>query len=147
MLRLNSLHLMPRLLLSILLSMIRNHRFTLTARAAWTRWITSNWNRFAKRAHVRVPHWLPHPSRASLKKLSVALPTGQIADWSLPLSDGSRIHVQEMIDGSLVAHRDLHDPDVGLSQALAHGFCDTPIVAFSLVVAVVCALKLAARSS
>jgi hypothetical protein len=50
-----------------------------------------------------------------------------MADWVAPLSDGSRLHLHEMPDGHLVAHRDRFDPGRGPLAAGAHVLTETRV--------------------
>ena len=100
-------------------------------------WWRQQWARLAAGARIPVPAGLPHPSQAGFTPISVAVPVGQIHDWGLSLSDGSRIHVHEYSGGRFVAHRDRHDPSRGLSSMGLHLLTETyvgPVVAvFALV--------------
>jgi hypothetical protein len=58
---------------------------------------------------------------------------GQIADWTVSLDDGSRVHVHEYPDGSLVVHRDALDPARGPLRALGHVACETTLGRWTLL--------------
>ena len=103
----------------------------------WTAWIHSNWTALAGGAKVDAPAWLGPPSEAGFRLTRAAAYEGQSADWSLGLSDRSRIHLHEYANGRRVVHRDAHDPDRGLADMAAHLVFDTPFVAAAAVVGAV----------
>jgi len=86
----------------------------------WQDWISFNWRPLAGGARLEAPRWLPHPSTEGMRRIELAAPSGQVADWVLPYNDHSRIHVHELADGRLMVHRDQYDPDVSPAHALAH---------------------------
>ena len=94
----------------------------------WDQWISRHWSVLSKGGKVALPSATPHPSDLGLRRLDIAMPAGQVADWALPLSDGSRLHVHEHLSGQLIAHRVQYDPDRGLGDLVAHLLLDTPLV-------------------
>ena len=68
---------------------------------------------------MRVPPHLPRP-RATMARVSVSEPHGQVEDWVAPLPGGSRVHVWVMPGGQMLAHRDAFDPGLGALPAAAH---------------------------
>jgi hypothetical protein len=52
----------------------------------------------------------------------------------MSVEDGSRIHVHEFRDGSMVVHRDRIDPSRGPAHAVAHVVCETRIGRFGVLV-------------
>jgi hypothetical protein len=103
----------------------------------WDAWIYSNWKSLAGGAKIHAPIWLGPPSEAGFRPTTSAAHEGQSADWSLGLTDRSRIHVHEYADGRRLVHRDAHDPDRGLADMAAHLALDTPFVAAAVVVGAV----------
>lgn len=94
----------------------------------WMPWIHERWPLLANRAKLEAPSWLPHPRwTEGFSAIAVATPEGQIANWGLPLSDGSRIHVHEFSDGKLIAHRDQFDPERSPLHLVAHLALETPV--------------------
>lgn len=106
----------------------------MNAHPSWLTWIRGNLGALRSGRWVRAPHWLPHPSQAGFKRLDIAEPNGQVADYALSLRDGSRIHAHEHDDGSLVVHRDKWDPDRSLLHAVVHFFGETKLGIGTLVV-------------
>lgn len=86
----------------------------------WMTWVNSNWGTLTSGGRVAVPGGFPHPSLSGFEKPPMAEPDGQVDDWVLSLTDGSRIHVHVMPNGQLIAHRDATDPKGGLLPALWH---------------------------
>lgn len=87
-------------------------------------WIDAAWPALSRGARVRVSG-LPHPIDAGFVRPALSRDVGQVADYVAPLPDGSRLHVHEMPDGELVAHRDRFDPARGPLHAAAHAFLET----------------------
>ena len=86
----------------------------------WQNWISTNWSVLATGQKLRAPVWLPHPRYSGLERTSLAEPVGQVEDWAISCSDGSRIHVHEYNDGSMFVHRDETDPQRGPVEAVWH---------------------------
>lgn len=89
-------------------------------------WITSNWPALVRGDKIEVPPWLPRPPESGFREVEIAMPAGQVRDWAVRVSDGSRVHVHEYPDGRLVAHRDRYDPDRGLGSTISHLWSETP---------------------
>ncbi len=70
--------------------------------------------RFHNLRHTAATMWLWENVHAKIVQEWL----GHVYDWVLPLSDGSRIHVHVMPDGSLRAHRDRYDPNAGVWSAV-----------------------------
>lgn len=70
---------------------------------------------------------MPHPATAGFQEQGIAEPAGQVRDWTLPVDDGSRIHVHEYPDGRMAAHRDEIDPDRGPVEAVVHVLKETKV--------------------
>lgn len=107
---------------------------------SWITWINANWSQLSAGFKLAVPPWLPHPGRAGFRRLSVGTPHGQVADWGLSFTDGSRVHLHQFADGAIVAHRDRWDPDSTLGRLLAHILLETfagPMLVAAGVVAAV----------
>lgn len=93
----------------------------------WINWVRQNWGALKNGQKLRAPGWLDHPRERGFKRVTYSMPRGQVGDWGLPLSDGSRIHVREFPDGRLIVHRDRHDPQRGITGTLAHLMTETPV--------------------
>lgn len=105
----------------------------------WNVWIAGQWQRLAAGAHIQPPVGFPHPIDAGFARLTLAEPHGQTADYSASLADGSRIHLHEYADGTLLAHRDAYDP-VGVVATVKHLATETavgPLIGLGLLVALV----------
>lgn len=96
-----------------------------SSQAIWLRWLRSRAGPLSAGKKIALPRWLPHPARAGFVRTVLAEDVGQVEDWGLRLSDGSRIHVHEFEGGALVAHRDKTDPTVGLLHAVWHWLTET----------------------
>lgn len=92
----------------------------------WLSWATVHWPSLVGGAKINAPFWLAAPVDAGFEVIEIAHPVGQVRDWGLALTDGSRIHVHEYADGRRVVHRDVHDPKRGLGPMLAHLMQETP---------------------
>lgn len=103
----------------------------------WTEWIQLNWPDLVSGKKLEAPPWLPHPSFLGFTRLEVATPMGQISDWALPYTDGSRVHAQEYQDGRWVVHRDRYDPAQGFGNMLTHLMTETFVGPLALVVGVI----------
>ena len=101
--------------------------------AAWSRWIGTSLRTVDADARVRVPFDLPHPSASGFIKPAIAEPAGQVADYVMPLPDGTRVHVHDMDTEGLLAHREL-DPGQGLIAAAVHVATETKFGRLCLVV-------------
>lgn len=88
----------------------------------WQQWLDAHAPELAQGRGVAVApaENLPHPAAAGFRRLTLAEPWGQMADWAASLDDGSRLHVHEMKDGALIAHVDQHDPARGPGVAVYH---------------------------
>ncbi len=106
----------------------------------WSSWFEQNWWALCAGNNLVIPAWLPHPSTAGFKRLELAGPAGQVADWSLPLMDESRVHIHEYENGAMLAHRDKHDPERGPVKAVAHFFTDTTLGKVTAAVAITSAI-------
>jgi hypothetical protein len=106
----------------------------------WEGWLNENWQPLANGAKVSVPSMLPPLSHGGFRPIRSAAPEGQSADWALPLTDRSRVHVHAYSDGRRVAHRDKHDPDLGFADMIAHLLFDTPLGVVVLAGSVVLAI-------
>jgi hypothetical protein len=92
----------------------------------WVAWIQQNWQSLVSGLKINAHYGLAAPPEAGFEAIGFAHPVGQIRDWGLSMTDGSRIHVHEYADGRRVVHRDKHDPKRGLGPALAHLMQETP---------------------
>ncbi len=106
----------------------------------WNSWLENNLRTLRSGSKLRVPAWLPHPRTVGFKRLELAAPAGQVADWTLPLQDGSRVHIHEYKDGAMVAHCDKYDPEIGPAKAVAHFFTDTNLGKVTVAVAITSAI-------
>jgi hypothetical protein len=86
----------------------------------WNGFIQTAWPQLSAGGRVPIPPGLLHPKWSGFEVPPLAEPVGQIADWVLSLTDGSRLHVHEFANGALVAHRDETDPKLGPIQAAWH---------------------------
>jgi hypothetical protein len=93
----------------------------------WHGWINGVWPQLVEGAKVTAPWHLSHPRWAGFATTALAEPNGQVADWVLPMSDGSRIHVHEKPDGAMLVHRDAADPERGIVEAAIHFFTESMI--------------------
>ena len=91
------------------------------------RWIRSVFAALRAGRKVVVPPNLSHPAYAGFVKEDLAEDHGQAADWTLSLSDESRVHVHEMPDGTFIAHRDAVDPNLGPLHAICHVLTETKV--------------------
>jgi hypothetical protein len=96
----------------------------------WMDWIQGHWPGLLAGAKIQAPYGFSSPNAAGFTLLPVAHPVGQSRDWSLSMSDGSRIHVHEFPDGRYVTHRDKHDPAQGFERSVAHLMQETPYPAW-----------------
>lgn len=96
----------------------------------WVNWISDNWTTLSAGVKIEVPSWLGAPHQAGLHLIPMAHPVGQLRNWGLGMSDGSRIHIHEFADGRCVAHRDKHDPGRGFESSVAHLMQETPYPAW-----------------
>lgn len=94
--------------------------------SAWRAWRDHAWRHLVAGRRVAVPFELPHPTLAGFRQESIAEPCGQLRDWVIPVTDGSRIHLHEFTGGVLVAHRDKIDPNRGPVEALTHWVTEAP---------------------
>lgn len=92
----------------------------------WIEWIQENWSALVSGVKIVAPSWFVAPLAAGFERCSFASPEGQVADWVLPFTDGSRVHVHEFADGVRVVHRDKYDPHRSLDSLVAHIFKETP---------------------
>lgn len=65
-------------------------------------------------------------ARKDIASPVMGLDRGQVRDWGVPLTDGSRVHIQKFADGHLEFHRDAWDPNQGIDNAVAHAVNETP---------------------
>lgn len=104
-------------------------------RREWESWLP--WDELRAGQKVPVPASLPHPRDAGFRYTHWSKDVGQIADWVYSLPDGCRLHVHELMDGSLIVHCDRFDPANGPATASVHWLAETPegnVVAAALVV-------------
>lgn len=87
---------------------------------SWSGFVQAAWPQLTAGGRVLVPSALLHPKWSGFEVPPVAEPVGQSADWVLSLVDGSRLHVHEYANGSLVLHRDETDPKRGPLHAVWH---------------------------
>ena len=113
----------------------------------WYTWLEHCWGHLEAGAWLRINSAvLPHPALAGFSKLSIAEPNGQQSDWVWRLDDGSRIHVHEHEDGSLIAHRDQYDPAHSAAYLVKHVALETTAGQIALAVAAAAALVRLARA-
>ena len=101
-------------------------------------WILKNWETLQKGKEIVVPSELVHHlQEAGFRETLLAEPHEQIRDWSIKLTDESRIHVHEFPDGKFIAHRDSTDPDLSVLHALWHWFTESTSgkIALSVLIA------------
>lgn len=91
---------------------------------AWEAWLP--WGELRRGAKVPVPTNLPHPKEIGFTYTTWAKDVGEVANWVRSLRDGSRLHVHEFADGTLVVHRDAIDPARGPVVATFHWLGETP---------------------
>ncbi|MCH8286445.1 hypothetical protein IIB79_07960, partial [candidate division KSB1 bacterium] len=70
----------------------------------WDRWVYDNLSVWRKQTSVFIPAGLPHPAYSGFGKPVVAEQHGQETDWVVSLEDGSRLHIHEYADGTMVGH-------------------------------------------
>ena len=92
----------------------------------WVEWIEDNVELLSKGYKLDANN-LPHPIVSGFKSLEIAEDHEQIADYTISLPNKERLHVWEFKDGSLVAHIDKYDPDVGPINAAMHIATETRI--------------------
>ncbi len=117
------------------------------AHFSWSGWLRAAWPRLTNGEKLVVPWSLPHPSDAGFSTTTLAEDVGQVANWAVRLSDGSRIHVHEFGNGQLVAHRDPTDPARGPLHAVFHWLFESPSGKVVLGVGAVALLVAAANRS
>jgi hypothetical protein len=122
---------------------MRTLTWTIARTPMWLEWLDANIAGYWDRGKLVAPDWLGPPAAEGFKQLPIASQEGQVADWALALSDGSRVHVQEFPDGRRVVHRDKYDPGHSLVNMVAHLLLETP---WGRMTAVGGLLYLAARS-
>lgn len=93
----------------------------------WTSFLGNSWSELSHRARLVAPPWLVHPRDAGFTRPWIAEPAGQVADWTLSLADGSRVHAHEHADGTILVHRDAIDPGRGPVAAARHFLVETAI--------------------
>ena len=94
----------------------------------------------ARGAWLSLPTHAPHPSACAFEPIAIAEDHGQVADWGTPTAGGSRLHVHEHADGTLVAHEDRFDPSRDPVSAIAHVLFETRVGQVACVVAAGAAL-------
>ena len=82
--------------------------------------IKNNSSKLARGERVLLPIWFKNLSQIGFTEESFSQPVGQIKDYVLSNKDGSRFHVHEFEDGSLVIHLDKFDPNKDLSSLIKH---------------------------
>ena len=93
----------------------------------WSDWIALNWEALVRGDKIQAPRVLGGLAQAGFRTTTLASPEGQMADWAIRMSDGSRIHVRVYGDGRRIAHRDKFDPAQGVGHTIAHLAVDTPL--------------------
>jgi hypothetical protein len=83
------------------------------------RQLIPHWERLVAGERIELVFHL-HPEALGFKRLAIAEPNGQVQDWAMSLSDGSRLHLWYMPDGRWIMHRDAVDPDRGPLHAAVH---------------------------
>src|SRR5262245_29625875 len=102
----------------------------------WNRLVRHRWEELVagKKFDLLVPETF-HPKHDPLFRANTGWPVGQACDYTLSITDGSRVHVQCFgAEGGKVrlrVHRDRWDPDKGLGHALAHAAFETPLGLFA----------------
>lgn len=91
----------------------------------WMALIQANWDRLVVGGRICAPYWYPNPVDAGFSRPWITEDRGQLVDWTLSMSDGSRIHVHEYPDGGFVVHRDEIDPARGILPAGWHLLTET----------------------
>lgn len=92
----------------------------------WLTLLQQYWSYLVSGQKLDVTCQVPHPSLVSeFSRTVLAEAHGQVVDWELPLTDGSRIHVHEFADGRLVVHRDAINPSRGPIEAVLHWLTET----------------------
>lgn len=86
----------------------------------WNAWLAAVEPTLRSGREVIVPPELPHPREMGFTHPWIAEPHGQREDWTFSFEDGSRLHVHEFPNGTLIAHIDPHDPSRGPGTALYH---------------------------
>jgi len=116
-------------------------------RLSWIGWLHANWAQLVGGSKLEAPTYLTHPRYSGFGTELLATPQGQVADWVVAVTDGSRIHVHECADRRLVVHRDRYDPNRSVGYLVAHLVAETALVpVLLLVVAVVIASRSAGRA-
>ncbi len=102
----------------------------------WNRLVRHRWAELmaGKKIDLLVPETF-HPKHDPLFRANSGWPVGQACDYTLSMTDDSRVHVQCFgVEGGklrLRVHRDRWDPDKGLGHALAHAAFETPLGLFA----------------
>ncbi len=99
----------------------------------WSSWISLHWSALVQGFKIDAPRALAPLAKAGFRATALASPEGQVADWALSMTDGSRIHVHVYRDGRRVVHRDKYDPARGIGAMIAHLAADTPLGFLALV--------------
>ncbi len=93
----------------------------------WEQWLSARWSYLVAGQEIDATWQVPHPSTAGFTRTDLAEGHGQLVDWELAVTDGSRIHVHEFADGRLVVHRDAINPSRGPLEAMMHWFSESAL--------------------
>lgn len=86
---------------------------------------TLDWNSLREGKHLVLPKNFPSPQLLGFEAPPMALAVGQIRDWVLSLSDGSRLHIHEFPNAERKIHLDRYDPKRGVVQGITHFLIET----------------------
>ena len=98
----------------------------------WNTMIRPRWSELAagKKFDLLVAD-IYHPKNDPRFRKNTGWPVGQACDFTLSMTDGSRVHVQCFgTEGGmhrLRVHRDRWDPDSGLMHFILHAAFETPV--------------------
>lgn len=87
--------------------------------------IRRNYSKLVKGEEVLLPAGFKNLSQFGFKEEYIAQPVGQIKNYVLSNSNGSRYHVHEFEDGRQVIHLDKYDPNKDLPNLIKHLFKET----------------------
>lgn len=91
----------------------------------WNDFISVYWALLARGERIAVSASPEQLEAAGFRRFSMAMSVGQIANWALPLTDRSRLHIHQFENGAMVVHRDKHDPGLGPLDLAAHLLTET----------------------
>lgn len=98
----------------------------------WQAFLSHHWSRLTAGDRVVVP-FVGHPADVGFSPTSLAEPSGQLEDWVMSLSDGSRLHLWLMPEGRWILHRDRTDPARGPVEATTHWLTESKSGKFAAV--------------